>query len=71
MGASILAAPLYQGDYVFPVGGGPSIVSVGHHHHDYPAADIAAPEGAPLYALTDGFIVDAWHDADRATAESA
>ena len=37
------------------------IVSVGHYHHDYPAADIAAPEGAPLYALTDGFIVDAWH----------
>jgi murein DD-endopeptidase MepM/ murein hydrolase activator NlpD len=60
-GASLLAAPLYQGGYVFPVGGGPSVVSVGHHHHDYPAADIAAPEGAPLYALTDGFIVDAWH----------
>ena len=60
-GASLLAAPLYQGGYVFPVGGGPSVVSVGHHHHDYPAADIAAPEGAPLYALSDGFIVDAWH----------
>jgi murein DD-endopeptidase MepM/ murein hydrolase activator NlpD len=60
-GASLLAAPQYQGDYVFPVGGGPSVVSVGHHHHDYPAADIAAPEGAPLYALTAGFIVDAWH----------
>ncbi len=60
-GASLLAAPLYQGGYVFPVGGGPSVVSVGHRHHDYPAADIAAPEGTPLYALTDGFIVDAWH----------
>jgi len=60
-GASLLAAPQYQGDYVFPVGGGPSVVSVGHYHHDYPAADIAAPEGSPLYALTDGFIVDAWH----------
>ncbi|MEP6910001.1 MAG: lytic murein transglycosylase [Actinomycetota bacterium] len=59
--ASLLAAPLYQGGYVFPVGGGPSVVSVGHYHHDYPAADIAAPEGAPLYALSDGFIIDAWH----------
>jgi murein DD-endopeptidase MepM/ murein hydrolase activator NlpD len=46
--------------YVFPVGGGPSVVSVGHHHHDYPAADIAAAQGAPLYALTDGFVQDAW-----------
>jgi murein DD-endopeptidase MepM/ murein hydrolase activator NlpD len=46
--------------YVFPVGGGPSAVSVGHHHHDYPAADIAAPEGSPLYALLDGFVQDAW-----------
>jgi murein DD-endopeptidase MepM/ murein hydrolase activator NlpD len=59
--ASLLAAPSYQGDYVFPVGGGPAVVSVGHHHHDYPAADIAAPEGAPLYALTNGFVLRAWH----------
>ena len=32
--------------YVFPVGGGPGLVSVGHDHHDYPAADIAAPLGS-------------------------
>ena len=59
-GVGLIGAPIYQGDYVFPVGGGPSVVSVGHYHHDYPAADIAAPAGSPLYALTDGFIVDAW-----------
>src|SRR5438876_8039860 len=58
---TLLASPSYQGDYVIPVGGGPSVVSVGHYHHDYPAADIAAPTGSPLYALTNGFIVRAWH----------
>jgi murein DD-endopeptidase MepM/ murein hydrolase activator NlpD len=46
--------------YVFPVGGGPSVVSVGHDHHDYPAADIAAPEGSPLFALADSFVVDTY-----------
>jgi murein DD-endopeptidase MepM/ murein hydrolase activator NlpD len=58
--AQLLGAPESAGGYVFPVGGGAGQVSVGHHHHDYPAADIAAPEGAPLYALTDGFVEDAW-----------
>ena len=43
--------PAAAGGYVFPVGGGPGAVSVAHVHHDYPAADIAAPEGSPLYAL--------------------
>jgi murein DD-endopeptidase MepM/ murein hydrolase activator NlpD len=56
-----LSAPSYQGGYVFPVGGGPGVVSVGHTHHDYPAADIAAPAGAPLYALTTGVALRAWH----------
>jgi murein DD-endopeptidase MepM/ murein hydrolase activator NlpD len=53
-------APLYAGDYAFPVGGGPGQVSVSHDHHDYPAADIAAPSGAPLYALTNGEVEAAW-----------
>ena len=49
-----------SGDYVFPVGGGPAMVSVSHTHHDYPAADIAAPEGTPLYALSDGTVLYTW-----------
>jgi murein DD-endopeptidase MepM/ murein hydrolase activator NlpD len=57
---SLVAAPIYEGDYVFPVGGGPEQVSVGHDHHDYPAADIAAPAGAPLYALANGVVENAW-----------
>jgi murein DD-endopeptidase MepM/ murein hydrolase activator NlpD len=53
------------GTYVFPVGGGPSVVSVSHTHHDYPAADIAAPEGSPLVALTDGVVLYAWSSDER------
>ena len=59
-GAQLLAAPAHSGNYVFPVGGGPGVVSVGHTHHDYPAADIDAPMGSPVYALSDGIVVDAW-----------
>jgi murein DD-endopeptidase MepM/ murein hydrolase activator NlpD len=59
--ASLVAAPIYEGEYAFPVGGGSAHVSVGHDHHDYPAADIAAPAGAPLYALTQGVIESARH----------
>lgn len=54
------AAPAPDGGYVFPVGGGPSVVSVSHFHHDYPAADIAAPEGSPLYALAGGTVLYVW-----------
>lgn len=59
-----LGSALYQNGYVFPVGGGPSRVSVGHGHHDYPAADIAAPSGSPVYALADGIVVKAWRSID-------
>jgi murein DD-endopeptidase MepM/ murein hydrolase activator NlpD len=55
-----LGTPVYSGNYVFPVGGGPAVVSVSTTHHDYPAADIAAPEGSPLYAFTDAIVTGAY-----------
>ena len=58
--AQLLGSPTYSDGYVFPVAGGPGVVSVGHTHHDYPAADIAAPEGTQLYALSNGTVRDAW-----------
>jgi murein DD-endopeptidase MepM/ murein hydrolase activator NlpD len=48
--------------YVFPVGGGPGVVSVSHTHHDYPAADIVAPEGTPVFALADAVVLDSYQD---------
>ena len=60
--AGVLRMPTRADGYVFPVGGGPGVVSVGHHHHDYPAADIAAPLGAPLYALADGIVLSVVDD---------
>jgi murein DD-endopeptidase MepM/ murein hydrolase activator NlpD len=62
----LLSAPVYSGSYVFPVGGGPGEVSVSTGHHDYPAADIAAPEGAPVYALADALVDRAWSVPDGA-----
>jgi murein DD-endopeptidase MepM/ murein hydrolase activator NlpD len=61
---SMLGAPAYDGNYVFPVGGGPSVVSVSHHHHDYPAADIAAPMGSPIYALANAVVLRSWRYPD-------
>jgi murein DD-endopeptidase MepM/ murein hydrolase activator NlpD len=61
--AGVLRMPTRADGYVFPVGGGPGAVSVGHDHHDYPAADIAAPLGAPLYALADAIVLSVVDDA--------
>jgi murein DD-endopeptidase MepM/ murein hydrolase activator NlpD len=58
---ALLTAPAADGTYVFPVGGGPGLVSVAHTHHDYPAADIAAPAGSPVYALAAVVVENAWH----------
>jgi murein DD-endopeptidase MepM/ murein hydrolase activator NlpD len=58
--SSLTGAPSFAGGWVFPVGGGPATVSVARTHHDYPAADIAAPEGAPAYALADAYVERAW-----------
>src|SRR5579884_4425644 len=60
----LLQAPTYSGGYVFPVGGGPGIVSAAHTHHDYPAVDIAAPQGSPVYALANAVVLRAWHYPD-------
>jgi murein DD-endopeptidase MepM/ murein hydrolase activator NlpD len=60
----MLGAPAYSGGYVFPVGGGAGVVSASHTHHDYPAVDIAAPLGEPVYALADSVVVRSWSEPD-------
>jgi murein DD-endopeptidase MepM/ murein hydrolase activator NlpD len=62
--AELLAGPSYASGYVFPVGGGPGIVFASHTHHDYPAVDIAAPLGTPLYALANAAVLRAWSTVD-------
>ena len=60
--ANVLGMPSRADGYVFPVGGGPGAVTVGREHHDYPAADIAAPLGSPVFALADAVVVDTVDD---------
>lgn len=60
--ASMLGMPSRADGYVFPVGGGAGAVSVGRDHHDYPAADIAAPTGAPVFVLADAVVLDVVDD---------
>jgi len=61
--AGVLGMPSRSDGYVFPVGGGADVVSVGHDHHDYPAADIAAPTGTPVFVLADAVVLDVVDDA--------
>jgi murein DD-endopeptidase MepM/ murein hydrolase activator NlpD len=35
-------------------------VFASHTHHDYPAVDIAAPMGSPLYALANSVVLRSW-----------
>ena len=64
MTGAALGGPVLVGGYAFPVSGGTASVSVSVSHHDYPAADIAAPTGAPVLALASGFVERAWRQAD-------
>jgi len=61
---TLMGAPSYDSNWVFPVGGGPQLVSAAHTHHDYPAVDIAAPEGSPVYAISNAVVLNAWHTID-------
>ena len=60
----LLGAPSYSSGYVFPVGGGAVVVSASHTHHDYPAVDIAAPLGEPVYALANSVVLRSWSEPD-------
>jgi murein DD-endopeptidase MepM/ murein hydrolase activator NlpD len=53
-----------QSGWVFPVGGGPGVVSASHTHHDYPAVDIAAPQGSPVFAISNSTVLRSWGNPD-------
>lgn len=49
--------------YYFPVQP-PQVCNYAYEHHDYPAADIFAPVGTPVVAVTDG-VIDWLSEEDR------
>ena len=62
--STLLSGPTYDSGWAFPVGGGPGVVSASHTHHDYPAVDIAAPLGSPVYAINNAVVLRAWSQPD-------
>jgi murein DD-endopeptidase MepM/ murein hydrolase activator NlpD len=62
--STLLSGPTFDSGWAFPVGGGPEVVSASHTHHDYPAVDIAAPAGSPVYAINDAVVLRAWTQPD-------
>ena len=62
--SNLLAGPTYDSGWVFPVGGGPGVVTASHTHHAYPPVDIAAPAGSPVYAINDATVLRAWSTPD-------
>ena len=62
--SQLFGSPSYSSGYVFPVGGGPGVIFASHTHHDYPAVDIAAPMGSPLYALANSVVLRSWSTPD-------
>ncbi len=53
-----------ESGWVFPVGGGPGVVSASHTHHDYPAVDIGAPQGSPVFAISNSTVLRSWGNPD-------
>jgi murein DD-endopeptidase MepM/ murein hydrolase activator NlpD len=55
--------PSFEGDWVFPVGGGAQLVSVAQTQNGS-AVDIAAPAGSPVYALGKVAVLQSWPEPD-------
>lgn len=58
--SAALGAPVLVGGYVFPVGGGPKVVSIATVRLGDPAVSIVAPAGSPVYAFAAGRVERVW-----------